>query len=54
MSIVITGTMDHKDKEILQECLKVDGRQEITLDSFKKLFSYLKESETIEPKQGQQ
>lgn len=44
--------MDNKDKEILKECLTVDGKNEITLDSFKKLFSYLKESDQVEPKQG--
>lgn len=46
--------MDNKDKEILKECLLVDGKQEITLESFKKLFSYLKESETVEPRQNMQ
>lgn len=42
--------MDAKDKEILRECLRLPGQNEITLESFKKLFSYLKESEDIEPK----
>ncbi len=42
--------MDAKDKEILRECLKVQGQNDITLDSFKKLFSYLKDSDDIEPK----
>jgi len=45
------GTMDDKDKEILRECLKIPGQNDITLEGFKKLFSYLKESEEVEPKQ---
>ena len=46
--------MDQKDKEILKECLTVDGKNEITLDSFKKLFSYLKDSEQTDSKHGPQ
>lgn len=49
---LMEGVMDNKDKEILKECLTVDGKSDITLDSFKKLFSYLKESDQVEPKQG--
>ena len=41
--------MDAKDKEILKECLKVPGQNDITLESFRKLFGYLKESEDVEP-----
>ena len=35
--------MDKKDKEILRECLDVDGDKKISLDDFKALFNYLKE-----------
>jgi Ca2+-binding EF-hand superfamily protein len=43
-------TMDDKDKDILRECLTLEGESKITLESFKKLFSYLKDSEEVEHK----
>lgn len=42
------GAMDPKDKEILRECLRENGQTNITLESFKKLFSYLKDSEEVD------
>lgn len=38
------GKMDDKDKDILRECLTLEGEEQITLEAFKTLFSYLKDT----------
>lgn len=38
------GKMDEKDKDILKECLTLEGEDKITLEAFKTLFSYLKDT----------
>ena len=40
--------MDEKDKDILRECLTTETEAKITLESFRKLFSYLKDSEEVD------
>lgn len=42
------GKMDEKDKDILRECLTLEGEDKITLEAFKTLFSYLKDNGTEE------
>lgn len=40
------GKLDEKDKDILRGCLTLEGEDKITLESFKTLFSYLKDEES--------
>jgi len=46
---IIPGKMDEKDKHILKECLTLEGEDKITKESFKTLFSYLKDTTEVEP-----